>query len=107
MRRIGLGLLALSAGAGGVAVIGLGWAVVRSDFTLAYVVEQSRSTGSAWYRLAGLWGGMAGSLLVWTAMLGAVGLAAVWRLARQPVALGGDGPGDGRRGGRRVRAGAR
>ncbi|MGH9116567.1 MAG: cytochrome c-type biogenesis CcmF C-terminal domain-containing protein, partial [Acidimicrobiales bacterium] len=87
VRRIGLWLLAAAVGAGGVAVIGLGWAMIRSDFTLAYVTEQSRSTGSAWYRLAGLWGGMAGSLLVWTAMLGAVGLVTVWRLARQPVAL--------------------
>jgi cytochrome c-type biogenesis protein CcmF len=87
-RRTGRWLLAAAVGAGLVAVGALGSALLRSDFTLAYVVEQSRSRGSAWYRLAGLWGGMAGSLLVWTALLAGVGLVAAWRLARTPIRLG-------------------
>ncbi len=73
-QRLGLWLLIGSVAAGVVAVVILGRALVGSDFTIAYVVEQSRRNGSAWYRLAGLWGGMAGSLLLWTVMLGASGL---------------------------------
>jgi cytochrome c-type biogenesis protein CcmF len=41
----------------------LAWALVTSDFSLAYVAETSRRDASAWYRFAALWGGSAGSLL--------------------------------------------
>jgi len=57
----------------------LGWALVTNDFSLSYVAASSRRGASAPYRLAGLWGGMAGSLLLWTAVLGAVGLVAARR----------------------------
>jgi cytochrome c-type biogenesis protein CcmF len=49
----------LLAGAAAVLV----WALVTSDFSLAYVAETSRRDADAWYRLAALWGGSAGSLL--------------------------------------------
>ena len=78
---------AAAAAAAVMAVSVLAWALLRSDFTVAYVVEQSRTEGSTWYRLAGLWGGMAGSLLVWTLMLAGVGCAAVWALRGRPVRL--------------------
>jgi cytochrome c-type biogenesis protein CcmF len=82
-RRAGLWLLAGSAAAAVAAVAVLGWALLRSDFTVAYVVAESRSRGATWYRLAGLWGGMAGSLLVWTAMLAGVAVAATTAIARK------------------------
>lgn len=84
------GWLLAAAAIGGVgAVLVLAWVLVTSDFTVAYVVEQSRDDGPAWYRLAGLWGGMAGSLLVWTVMMTVVGVIATRRLAhgREPIAL--------------------
>jgi cytochrome c-type biogenesis protein CcmF len=59
----------------------LAWALLSSDFTFAYVAGQSRRQASAWYRLAGLWGGPEGSLLVFT-LLG--GLAACVAVARTP-----------------------
>jgi cytochrome c-type biogenesis protein CcmF len=82
-------LLAAAAVAGVTAVLLLARALVTSDFTLAYVVEQARVDGPWWYRLAGLWGGMAGSLLVWTVMIVAVGVIAARRLAQseEPVAV--------------------
>jgi cytochrome c-type biogenesis protein CcmF len=87
-RGAGRWLLAAATVAGGLAVVVLARALLASDFSLAYVVEQSRSRGSAWYRLAGLWGGIAGSLLVWTVLLSGVGLVSAWRLAGRPARLG-------------------
>ncbi len=56
----------------------LGSALLRSDFSLTYVADQSRRGASAPLRLAGLWGGPEGSLLLWGAMLAgwvAIGVA--------------------------------
>jgi cytochrome c-type biogenesis protein CcmF len=65
-----------------VAVGALAWGLVTMDFSLSAVAETaSRST--TWpYRLAGLWGAMAGSLLWWSALLGVAG-AIGWRTARR------------------------
>jgi cytochrome c-type biogenesis protein CcmF len=53
-----------------VAVVVLGRALVGVDGSLVYVADHT-SRATAWpYRLAGLWGGMAGSLLLWTWMAG-------------------------------------
>jgi cytochrome c-type biogenesis protein CcmF len=64
-----------------VAVGALAWGLVTMDFSLSAVADTaSRST--TWpYRLAGLWGAMAGSLLWWSALLGLAG-AVGWRRAR-------------------------
>lgn len=47
----------------------LGWALATGDFTLAYVAATSDRASTWPYRLAGLWGAMAGSLLLWSAMV--------------------------------------
>jgi cytochrome c biogenesis factor len=61
------------AAAAAVAVGCLGWALATGDFTLSYVAATSDRASSWPYRLAGLWGGMAGSLLLWAAMVAAWG----------------------------------
>src|SRR5256885_3325896 len=45
-------------------------AFVANDFSVAYVVEHSNSALPLHYRIAGVWGGHEGSLLLWTLMLG-------------------------------------
>ena len=56
----------------GLVTVGVGalaWALVGQDYSLVYVADHA-SRDTTWpYRLAGLWGGMAGSLLLWTWML--------------------------------------
>ena len=52
-----------------VGVAALAWALVGQDYSLVYVADHA-SRDTTWpYRLAGLWGGMAGSLLLWTWIL--------------------------------------
>ena len=53
----------------------LGRAFVGNDFSVLYVASNSNSALPLAYRLAGIWGGHEGSLLLWVAML------AVWTLA--------------------------
>jgi len=48
----------------------LTYAFVNNDFSVAYVVEHSNSALPLHYRIAGVWGGHEGSLLLWTLMLG-------------------------------------
>ncbi|MEM7412497.1 MAG: heme lyase CcmF/NrfE family subunit [Myxococcota bacterium] len=48
------------------------------DYQLAYVASHSARSMPLQYRLAALWGGQAGSLLLWCWMLTAYGAAAVW-----------------------------
>ena len=50
----------------------------QHDFQLAYVASHSARSMPLQYRLAALWGGQAGSLLLWCWMLCAYGAAAVW-----------------------------
>ena len=58
-----------------VALVLLATALVTVDGSFTYVADHT-SRATPWpYRLAGLWGGMAGSLLLWTWM------AAVWAMA--------------------------
>lgn len=77
----------------GVGVVALGWAAIQlgqalldDDFSLAYVADFSRRGATRPYRLAALWGGMAGSLLLFTTIAGAVGWLAAARLRGQPAA---------------------
>jgi cytochrome c-type biogenesis protein CcmF len=48
----------------------LTYAFVNNDFSVAYVVAHSNSALPLHYRIAGVWGGHEGSLLLWTLMLG-------------------------------------
>jgi len=48
---------------------------VRNDFSVLYVASNSNSSLPLPYRIAGVWGGHEGSLLLWLSML------AVWMLA--------------------------
>ncbi len=53
----------------------LTYAFVTNDFSVTYVAEHSNSRLPLEYRVAGVWGGHEGSLLLWALMLG------VWMLA--------------------------
>src|SRR4051794_930096 len=79
--------------AAAVAVGALAWGLVTMDFSLAAVAGTTNRSTTWPYRLAGMWGDMAGSLLWWSALLGLAGLAGI-RTARsrlpqleQPVTL--------------------
>ena len=48
----------------------LTWSFVANDFSVAYVAGHSNSMLPLPYRIAGVWGGHEGSLLLWTEMLG-------------------------------------
>ncbi len=72
--RIGRWCAYAATAAMAVALVALAVAFVRSDFTMSYVVDHSRRGVSAPYRLAGLWGGLEGSLVLWTALLGVAGM---------------------------------
>jgi cytochrome c-type biogenesis protein CcmF len=58
-----------------VAVACLAWALATGDYRLVYVAESTNRATSWPYRLAGLWGGMAGSLLFWSWLLSLATLA--------------------------------
>jgi cytochrome c-type biogenesis protein CcmF len=68
----------VGAAAAALAVAALGWALATGDFTMAYVAAVSDRSTSWPYRLAGVWGGMGGSLLLWSA------LVAAWGWRRRP-----------------------
>ncbi|MGZ5094497.1 MAG: heme lyase CcmF/NrfE family subunit [Burkholderiales bacterium] len=53
----------------------LTYAFVTNDFSVAYVADHSNSALPLQYRIAGVWGGHEGSLLLWLLMLG------VWMVA--------------------------
>lgn len=52
-------------------------AVLRQDYGVAYVAQQSRADSSTAYRVASLWSGAEGSLLLFAAMLAVAGAIAV------------------------------
>ena len=54
------------------------YSLAVNDFSLAYVAHHSARSMSLPYRLGALWGGQAGSLMLWAWMLVAFGSAAVW-----------------------------
>ena len=60
-----------------VAMLALFWALATNDFSLSYVAAHSARTMPLHYRLGALWGGQAGSLLLWGWMLTAYGAVAV------------------------------
>src|SRR5438046_9197617 len=48
----------------------LTYAFVANDFSVAYVAMHSNTALPLHYRIAGVWGGHEGSLLLWALMLG-------------------------------------
>ena len=60
-----------------VAMLALFWALATNDFTLSYVAGHSARSMPLHYRLGALWGGQAGSLLLWGWMLTVYGAVAV------------------------------
>jgi cytochrome c-type biogenesis protein CcmF len=69
--RIAIGGRALTAAAVllGVALAGLGWALLTGDYSLEYVARATSRSMSWPYRLGSLWSGMEGSLLLWCWLL--------------------------------------
>jgi cytochrome c-type biogenesis protein CcmF len=51
------------------------WSFTHNDFSVAYVAEHSNSRLPMFYKVAALWGGHEGSLLLWTLIL------SIWSLA--------------------------
>jgi cytochrome c-type biogenesis protein CcmF len=61
-----------------VAMFALFWALAHNDFSLAYVAQHSARSMELHYRLGALWGGQAGSLMLWAFLLMAFGSAGVY-----------------------------
>ncbi|MAE69234.1 MAG: cytochrome C biogenesis protein [Gemmatimonadetes bacterium] len=53
------------------AIAGLAWAFYSNDFSLEYVAHHSSSAQPRLYAVTAVWGGMAGSLLLWSWILAA------------------------------------
>ncbi|MEZ4332884.1 MAG: heme lyase CcmF/NrfE family subunit [Myxococcota bacterium] len=60
-----------------VAMGALFWSLATNDFGIAYVAQHSARTMPLHYRLGALWGGQAGSLMLWGWMLSMYGAVAV------------------------------
>ncbi|MCS5637239.1 MAG: heme lyase CcmF/NrfE family subunit [Myxococcota bacterium] len=61
-----------------IAMVALFWALAQNDFSLAYVAQHSARSMALHYRLGALWGGQAGSLMLWAFLLMAFGSAGVF-----------------------------
>ncbi len=73
-------------------LVGLGYAAltqafVASDFSVAYVAQNANSELPLAYRVAAVWGGHEGSLLLWVALLSAWSVAVAAAGAHLPAAL--------------------
>ncbi|MBW1683439.1 MAG: heme lyase CcmF/NrfE family subunit [Deltaproteobacteria bacterium] len=69
------------------AMLALFAAFASFDFQLRYVATNSARDMALHYRLAALWGGQAGSLLLWLWLLAAYGCACLWTQRHQNRAL--------------------
>ena len=65
----------------------LAWSFLQNDFTLVYVVQHSNRDLPAVYRLAAVWGGHEGSMLLWVLVLAGWSLAAATGLGRRDPEL--------------------
>jgi len=61
----------------------LAGALVRRDYSFAYVVNHVRDAQAGFYNLTSFWGGMEGSLLLWALILSGYSLVAVRSIARE------------------------
>ncbi|HVC12152.1 MAG TPA: cytochrome c biogenesis protein CcsA, partial [Burkholderiales bacterium] len=66
------------------AFVCLTYAFVTNDFSVQYVAEHSNSSLPLVYRMASVWGGHRGSMLLWTLLLGAWMLAVTLFSAHLP-----------------------
>jgi cytochrome c-type biogenesis protein CcmF len=62
----------------------LAWSFAQGDFSIQYVAQHSNSKLPLEYRLAAVWGGHEGSLLLWTLILSGWTLAVALRSRRLP-----------------------
>jgi cytochrome c-type biogenesis protein CcmF len=69
------------------AVAILEWALVASDFSIAYVAQNSSRATPLMYRISGLWGALEGSILLWAWMLAACTAAVVVLYTRRHTEL--------------------
>jgi len=60
------------------AALALVWCLVTGDYTLAYVAQHSARSMTLPYRIASLWGGQGGSLLLWVLLSLVYACAAAW-----------------------------
>ena len=74
-----MALLTLLVGAVWLMLLRLAIAFWRSELSWRYVAEQSRRDAPWYYRVAGVWGAMPGSLLLLAGIVGAVALVALRR----------------------------
>src|SRR6201990_982723 len=65
-------------GSTAIAATVLAVALVRHDFSFAYVAAHTNRTLSTPYALSAFWGGQEGSLLLWLLVLTGYGAVAVW-----------------------------
>ncbi len=64
------------------AVIALLISLLKHDFQIKYVFENTDKALSTLYLVAALWGGQSGGLLLWASMLAGLSSLAIWRLRR-------------------------
>ncbi|MBU1192218.1 MAG: heme lyase CcmF/NrfE family subunit [Gammaproteobacteria bacterium] len=60
---------------GAISIAALGYAFAYNDFSVRYVAEHSNSALPIVYRIAAVWGGHEGSMLLWVLMLSGWGMA--------------------------------
>jgi len=65
----------------------LGWAFYANDFSVSYVAQHSNSLLPTMYRLAAVWGGHEGSLLLWVFMLAGWAMAVAAFSRQLPEAM--------------------
>ncbi len=75
-RRVGVVALTLATAGGAVAIAVLGWAFLAEDWRFATVVGHARPDVPWMLRVAAIWAGPEGSLLLWTTMLAVAALVA-------------------------------
>jgi len=66
-----------------VALLTLEYALVTSDFSIRYVAFNSSRNYAVWYKIAGLWGALEGSLLLWAWMQAALAALVVLKYRRK------------------------
>lgn len=85
--RIGRYATYVAAGATGTALALLFYYFLTDNFAIAYVAQNSMIEQSILYKISGVWGGQAGSLLLWASFLAVFG-AVVVRTKRQSKLVG-------------------
>jgi cytochrome c-type biogenesis protein CcmF len=66
-----------------IALLSLEYALITSDFSIEYVAFNSSENYSIWYKIAGLWGALEGSLLLWAWMQGVLAAQVVLMYRRK------------------------